>query len=199
MCTVVHDVYIVLYPTIYTVCLCVSVYSAIFILRAPSLRAKFLIVCMLVYTVIKLANVWNELLHREYRAEQPRRVWKCFFPLSFSLFVCPERWRENSFLYTYMWHSGHSHSMHFLSAFRQTTHSYTRRKPKLFKSFTWPISYFQSQTMKKFISLLRVTPMGIRLLLQTNPKVYSSNDALQKKIHSYVCIYAKQNLDLDWN
>lgn len=64
MCTVVHDVYIVLYPTIYTVCLCVSVYSAIFILRAPSLQAKFLIVCMLVYTVIKLANVWSKLLHR---------------------------------------------------------------------------------------------------------------------------------------
>lgn len=38
--------------------------------------------------------------------------------------------------------------------------------------------------MQRFISVLRIKQSGNFLLTQRNPAVYSSNDVLQKKIHS---------------
>lgn len=121
-----------------------SVCSVIFILRAPSLQGQFLIVCMLVYTVIKPANVWNKLLHGEYRPSQANSF-LCVSPQKW--IVCPQLWKQNSFLYTYLWYAWHSYSMYFLSAFRHELQSLTHIK-SIFFSFTCPISNFNHKPCK---------------------------------------------------
>lgn len=85
-------------------------------------------------------------------------------------------------------HGTHTVCTFYLHPDINYTYLYTL-KMKNFLSFACSISYFQSQAVKEFISFRRTTQLRIQLLIQTNPKVYSLNDSLQKKIHTPTTVF----------
>lgn len=77
------------------------------------------------------------------------------------------------------------HTVSTFSLHSSKRHILIKTKKELL-SFTW--SCFETQTMPEFISLWRITQMGILLLMQTKPKVYSVLCVAKENPHHCACI-----------
>lgn len=141
MCTVVHDVYIVFYHTVYTV----SVYSAIFTLHAPSLQGKFLIVCISVYA-LRYTSLEGALTHSVQIFTSNLLFWiwvvLCFF--LFCFFFSQQKWiiingKKTKFLGTYIWHARNAVVQRGLPPCIRTGYTIIQTKNAR-SSFTWAMS-----------------------------------------------------------
>lgn len=190
MCTVVHDVYIVFYLTVYTV----SVYSAIFTLHVPSLQGKFLIACISAYTLI--LSLERAFTYRVQTFTSNLLVWICVvlcFCFLFFLFFLNRNEssstgrKQNSFEHTYIWHARNVFMQWELPPCIRTSYTIIRAKNELL-SFTWAMSCFETQAMQEFISPRRTAQKGSSYWCKLNLKHTVYNE-LQKEIRTTVPVF----------